>query len=884
MLSDLIALKPPPYGKEVHRASAIMMRGIVSDEIELELAQNCGGRAAGSVWASTHRSASEASSSRPSTPSGPLRAPSHTSSVGSERSSVGRPANPTCEVIVYAYAPGPTKPMVIRAVGTPRDNVVEFTFGQPKVYDALGIDAASRRKPAYKIWSQAIEDWSSYPKAHHPLFLAPGERVLYREEYVHHLPDLEYIKSQLTSQDRSLAGRPVGLPLPAGIVSTSPLSLQAGPAFRSSPPLLMSRTMDREHSACSSDATVSAMAGKGKKRAHQPDSEPSTKRTKSSLSSGRTRPVQPPRSVIEISDSDSEGTSRKMIGSTKHTLKGEAVMEAIVISDSDLLYNGGPVQGPPQNEADVQTRKQKLQEKWGNVKDTLRGCVPDEHKDRVNDQTQRVKNFLSDEYFPEERRDQFIFRLKKVVYECQSHQDYQGSMQWLLNFLEEYASHGRTIAEHGKDSHQQLTSDPNLQTSMHALLERFANGRSLDTIGDAMRALYDAAQQDKRLRHWFRDVDEFVHEALLQPGYILDDQANERAKELRENGRRFYDKYKGHFNNLINSVQAWFGAIAEDPLNKQFGNNFAQLAKDLSFDCDSNLKFKPKLWADVRQQILPGFIDQVGYVPIPRIEYTDESIDLVIENLALSGKNLFPNLISMEARNFAAKLSAYKTIKDEFHHEFTLTLGQVQADMRDVAFYFRKKTGTPKITDSGLADVLLGSSGLTVTVHLVSADKDRSSVFKVKDVNTSIHTLKFSIRDSKHDMLYKMLSPLGTGLVKKQLQKAIGQAMRTTLEYVDGQLVSVRDQMAQAKASEDASRPDVLKQQLQARKQEADKAHQKEERITQPEDELLPGAGHPAGWVNRTQERVQAASTGEEWRNEAYNIAYSGRHKALVVF
>ena len=59
---------------------------------------------------------------------------------------------------------------------------------------------------------------------------------------------------------------------------------------------------------------------------------------------------------------------------------------------------------------------------------------------------------------------------------------------------------------------------------------------------------------------------------------------------------------------------------------------------------------------------MPGFIEQVGYVPIPRIEYTDESVDLVIENLALSGKNLFPNLISMEARNFA-KLSAYKNIK-----------------------------------------------------------------------------------------------------------------------------------------------------------------------------------------------------------------------------
>ncbi|KAI0644415.1 hypothetical protein C8Q79DRAFT_1011468 [Trametes meyenii] len=541
------------------------------------------------------------------------------------------------------------------------------------------------------------------------------------------------------------------------------------------------------------------------------------------------------------------------------------------------------VDQPPQHEADVQARKQGLSVKWSDVKDTLRGRVPDEHKDRVSEHKDRVKNFLSDEYFPEERRDQFIFRLKKVIYECQSHEDYQGSMQWLLNFLEEYATHGRTIASHGKDSHQQLSSDPNLQTSLReirTLLERFANGRSLDTIGDAMRALYDDAQQDERLRHWFRDVDEFVREALLQPGYILDDQANERANELRDSGRQFYDdKYKTHFDNLFNNVQAWFGAIAEDPLNKQIGNNFAQLAKDLFFDGDGNLKFKPELWADVRQQIIPGFIDQLGYVPIPRIEYTDESVDLVIENLALSGKNLFPNLVTMEARNFA-KLSAYKSIQDEFHHEFTLTLGQIQADMRDVAFYFRKKTGTPKLTDSGLADILLGGSGLTVTVHLVSADKDRSSVFKVKDVQTAIHTLKFSVRDSKHDTLYKVLGPLATGLVKKQLQKALGQAVRTALEYVDGQLVAVRDEMAQARASEDKGRRDVLREQLQARRAEAERAKaKKDERgaqfkvVTSPGDELLPGAGHPAGWVNRTQERVEAASKGEEWRSEAYNIA-----------
>ena len=248
---------------------------------------------------------------------------------------------------------------------------------------------------------------------------------------------------------------------------------------------------------------------------------------------------------------------------------------------------------------------------------------------------------------------------------------------------------------------------------------------------------------------------------------------------------------------------------------------------------------------DIRKVILPSIIEQVrrarfyrlrhmftiscqvGYIPIPRIEYTDEVLDLVIENLALSGRNLFPNIVSMEAHNFV-KFSPYNAIKlvrsmslcylhanpcifrDENHHEFVLTLGQIQADMRDVAFYFKKKSGFPKLSDSGLADVLLGGEGLTITAHVVSADKDRSSVFKVKNVNVKVGTLKFSIRDSKHDILYKTLRPLATGLVKKQLQKAIADAITTGLEYVDGQLVGVRDRMDEAKASEDKSRTQVL--------------------------------------------------------------------------
>lgn len=215
---------------------------------------------------------------------------------------------------------------------------------------------------------------------------------------------------------------------------------------------------------------------------------------------------------------------------------------------------------------------------------------------------------------------------------------------------------------------------------------------------------------------------------------------------------------------------------------------------------------------------------------------------------------------------------------DEGHHDFTLTLGHIQADLRDVAFYYRRKSGFPKVTDQGLADVLLGGTGLTVTARLSSAH-DPTSVFAVKDVQVKVDTLKFAVRDSKHDALYKVLAPLATSLIKKQLQRALGGAVQTALEYVDSELAAVRDQMAEAKASEEGNRLQVLKEQLAQKKQaaqgkteEADQKTGQFKVVAQPGAELLPEHWHPDGWVKRAGERVTAAKTGEEWRSDAYNI------------
>ncbi|KAI0352178.1 hypothetical protein OH77DRAFT_1460993 [Trametes cingulata] len=239
----------PPSSDDDADSSGLSMDGIGSDTVE-----STSGASASSAWGRRGRSATSAGSA---------------TSSRSERGAVGRPVNPTCEVTVYVYAPGGQKPLVIRAIGTPRDNVVEFVFGQRKIKEELGIHASSGPRPTYLYYNRTIGNWALYPKPHQPLFLAPGERVLYREEYVFNLPNLAFYVAQLLPATRTQALQPG--PVPAMYASRAALSRNSkrgafvSPSVGGSTRRILSSPQVKKH-----EANVPTSQGdvKGKRRAH----------------------------------------------------------------------------------------------------------------------------------------------------------------------------------------------------------------------------------------------------------------------------------------------------------------------------------------------------------------------------------------------------------------------------------------------------------------------------------------------------------------------------------------------------------------------------------------------------------------------------------------
>jgi len=94
--------------------------------------------------------------------------------------------------------------------------------------------------------------------------------------------------------------------------------------------------------------------------------------------------------------------------------------------------------------------------------------VPEEQKQRVREYRERASNYMQNK-LPQERREHVIFRLKKMVVEIQSHQDYQQAIDTLLELAETYTGHTRGIARDSSGTVKGAHEDSHLQSAEKSL-------------------------------------------------------------------------------------------------------------------------------------------------------------------------------------------------------------------------------------------------------------------------------------------------------------------------------------------------------------------------------------------------------------------------------
>ena len=173
-------------------------------------------------------------------------------------------------------------------------------------------------------------------------------------------------------------------------------------------------------------------------------------------------------------------------------------------------------------------------------------------------------------------------------------------------------------------------------------------------------------------------------------------------------------------------------------------------------------------------------------------------IDTVVENLVIESENLMPNILEIHADSFFR--FGRKKIHNRNFYRFSVHVSQIQCDLKDIAYYIKKKRGFPRITDTGVMDLFLGGQGLSFDMKLATADqRDRSRIFKVESVKAKVKNLNIILKESNHKTLFNLFKPLLMSVVKPAISKAAEVQIRRSFDQLDEQMWLVQNEYNKAK-------------------------------------------------------------------------------------
>ncbi|KAL3476368.1 hypothetical protein BJX99DRAFT_142095 [Aspergillus californicus] len=564
--------------------------------------------------------------------------------------------------------------------------------------------------------------------------------------------------------------------------------------------------------------------------------------------------------------------------------KNKAQQEASDVADTGAQAATGGQQPNSTSDIDPSSGANAAAEK-------AKAKIPDDKKDDVMSRSEEYRARAIDylgKKMPKERREQHIWRMKKMVIEIQGHRDYQSAIETLLDLAEKYGSRSREMAQSGSGSLQGTRGGSTIgrmEKNLRTLIERFANSTSMDDLFDSLETIYRDADKDPELKGWFKNMNSFIRKTLQQQGFIMQDEWNRQYDELADHGRFLLrDRYRSHTDRILDEVKFLGDQFNQDRQNKAFGDAMQKLFLDLGRDENGNVKFKPHLLKDLRDVIIPSIFENVRYVPIPRIEVSDPMADVVVENLVIESDNLMPNVVEFGSDNYFRW--GRKKISSKKDNKIMISVSGIQADLKDVSYYINKKQGFPSITDTGIMDIFLGGEGFSLKIAASTAQKkDRQNFVKLDKVTVKLDEIDIKLKKSSHKVLFSVFKPLLFRTVRPVIQKVLEKQVRDAFTKGDAFAYDVHQEAKRVKSHvqenpEDA--PNVynrylnaLRGKMEQGRQQAQKAAQRDTKVqttTTLKGSLFPDIKLPGGITTKATEYDEIARKGERWESPIFSI------------
>ncbi|KAK0436403.1 hypothetical protein EV421DRAFT_1122474 [Armillaria borealis] len=412
----------------------------------------------------------------------------------------------------------------------------------------------------------------------------------------------------------------------------------------------------------------------------------------------------------------------------------------------------------------------------------------------------------------------------RVCERAQNDEEYRSAVNTLLDTFEKWLSKTQEVVTADLDAFiHDTTPDKHVSKALkqlQTLFERFANNRSLDDLlGKAKQCAIDV-REDKDLQRWFQEFFQTIRKMVNDAGYMRSEELKQTKKDLRMRWKKFDEPesgWKTDYEAFKKELSAFETALSQDKDMKRLRDAHVQLGKAIEEGLvEAGSEGKKGLeaamdqvswfWRDIFQVYIPRALTFMKGVPIPRMEYVDNDMELVLENLDISSFNVQPSHVYI--RNITdVDISTVSTNAPTRTAIGTLTHIRVQAiqlALDKVSFFYRDKRGSVGPSEfSGIVTFTLPPKGIDLDLKLrlipatQEAEPKRGTHIKERELNRAFHVIEqarveitedidLSITESNHPMLLSMFKPIFSLRFREALERSLSEQIRGVIEWADG--------------------------------------------------------------------------------------------------
>ncbi|KAE8232503.1 hypothetical protein CF326_g2463 [Tilletia indica] len=421
------------------------------------------------------------------------------------------------------------------------------------------------------------------------------------------------------------------------------------------------------------------------------------------------------------------------------------------------------------------------------------------HKQMFRDYADKANSWI-EEKTPDDPKDAFIERLKRIVTSVQSNDEYHQAVTTIVQLVKKWGSIAVEKADQATDE-VDVEGNEHLHAALdnlRAIVETFANGKSLDPLLESVRKIIDDVKQDERLTNYWNEIDAYVERLLFDEGFVTSSKAARKADDLYEKAQKLLESnagWKRDAEALNEQLGEYRNALSSDAEATELLDALSDLNEDISElvkDGVSIFALKATgVVVDIFDVWLPRLVSQIKSIPLPRCEYKSADIDFVLDNISfesISG-SFIPDRVKFTNHNELELIQGYAAFASAGSSKVNLTIEGVRIKAKDIAYWLHKKTGFGW-NDWGFVDVEIGGQkGCTITVELETAEeKDNEHFYKVLNVDVDTSNFTASVHNTHKPIANTLLFPFARPALRKLLQHTLEETIREQIADMDGKL------------------------------------------------------------------------------------------------